>query len=95
VLPVNFVLSGDAVVFRTGPGDKLRGLGQGPVSFEVDAYDPATRTGWSVLVHGVAHPLAPSEAARLALEPWAGGDKPIWVRVEPASITGRRPTPDP
>jgi uncharacterized protein len=94
VLPVNYVLAGGAVVFRTGPGDMLRGLGQGPVSFEVDTYDPATRTGWSVLLHGVARPVAHADVAKLDLEPWAPGDKPIWVRIVPSSITGRRLTRD-
>jgi uncharacterized protein len=90
VLPVNHVLAGGAVVFRTGHGDKLRGLGQGPVSFEVDTYDPATRTGWSVLVHGIADRAQPEDVAHLELEPWAPGDKEVWVRIVPAIITGRR-----
>jgi nitroimidazol reductase NimA-like FMN-containing flavoprotein (pyridoxamine 5'-phosphate oxidase superfamily) len=43
VLPVNYALDGDAVVFRTDPGTKLD---QGPMaraSFEVDAFDRERR----------------------------------------------------
>jgi Pyridoxamine 5'-phosphate oxidase len=64
------------------------------VAFEIDETSPATREGWSVLVQGSAH-LVDSEAERASIvqsgvEPWAGGEKELFVRVIPSRITGRR-----
>ena len=54
VLPVTFVLDGDAVVFRTRAG-WLAGITSGSVlAFEVDDAELALRVGWSVTVCGQA-----------------------------------------
>ena len=92
IVPVNFLLDGDAVVFRTGYGSKFRlaVLRGAPVSFEVDGVDPGQRTGWSVLVQGSATELTADDASRLRLEPWAPGLKSHWIRIAAESITGRR-----
>ena len=57
VLPVNFVLYEQAVVFRTGQdspmGEDLRtGIADADyvVAFEVDEISQATREGWSILI---------------------------------------------
>lgn len=55
VVPVNYVLLRDTVLFRTHPGTKLDALRRRPVAFQVDSIDEAHRIGWSVLVQGVAH----------------------------------------
>jgi nitroimidazol reductase NimA-like FMN-containing flavoprotein (pyridoxamine 5'-phosphate oxidase superfamily) len=90
VVPVNFVLDGEVIVFRTEEGTKLRLLGQGPISFEVDSIDHAHHTGWSVLVRGVAYEADEWEVRHIELEPWVGGPKGHWVRLVPGSVTGRR-----
>ena len=97
VLPVNYVLDGDAVVFATNTGMKLWDTTRGPVVFEVDQVEPATRSGWSVVVHGLAQEVTPADLpalverlAALRLRPWVDGDRPHLVRIAPASITGRR-----
>src|SRR5690348_15001388 len=65
ILPVNFRLVGDAIVFRTAPGTKLDAATRGAVvAFEVDDMDPIEHTGWSVMVTGVARPV--TEPAALA-----------------------------
>ena len=91
VVPVNYVLDGDAPVFRTDYGSKFRlaVLAETPVSFEIDGVDP-DRRGWSVLVQGSATELSEEEARRLRLQPWAPGRKTHWVRIAPESVTGRR-----
>ena len=96
ILPVNFLVDGQDVVFRTGAGSKLSAVEVGHyVGFEADSYDPATETGWSVVVNGLAEVVDDAEeAARLdalGLSPW-GGDASgrVWVRIRPSSITGRR-----
>lgn len=99
VFPVNYVLDGDAVVIRTGTGTKLYGATRSPVSFEVDDLDREARTGWSVVLTGVAQEVTdldrPDLVERLrdvAIEPWAPGDKPTLLRLAPAIVTGRRIT---
>jgi len=96
VLPVNFVVSDGAVVFRTVPGTKLDAATAGAVvAFEADEYGPATPTGaWSVLVRGVARELNGEELSKartLPLESWAwDGQADRFVRIEPTVLTGRR-----
>lgn len=97
VVPVNFVVDGDAVVFRTDAGTKLRAAERGRVAFEADDYDAATRTGWSVVIHGEAEEVTPYDhpetwrrVCSLPVDPWAGGEKAHWLRVTAVSVTGRR-----
>jgi uncharacterized protein len=94
-LPVNFVLDQYTVLFRTDEGTKLDvAVRLGPVAFQIDGVDQATRTGWSVLVRGEAKEVTdPAELAlvrRLPLYPWAPGAKGHYVRILPSSLTGRR-----
>ena len=90
VVPVNFVVDGETVLFRTDAGSKFRlaVLGGHPVSFQVDGVDPGRRTGWSILLQGEAVEVDPSELEQ-AVEPWAPGRKDHWVRIVPSSISGR------
>ena len=99
VFPVNYVLDGDAVVIRTTSGTKLYGVTRGFVSFEVDDLHTDSRTGWSVVLTGVAQEVTdfdrPDLVERLRAvspEPWAPGDRPTIVRLAPDTVTGRRIT---
>ena len=93
VFPVNYVLDGDTIVFRTDPGTKLAAASFEHVAVEVDCIDH--RRSWSVLVQGVGHHVTPDFARvrtsrDLGDRLWAPGDKEHWVRVIPREITGRR-----
>jgi nitroimidazol reductase NimA-like FMN-containing flavoprotein (pyridoxamine 5'-phosphate oxidase superfamily) len=96
VLPVNHVMDRQDPVFRTARGSKLSAAeGQAVVAFEVDGYDVRTRSGWSVLVNGRAHAIYEEaeiqRLSRLGLRPWVSdADRPFWIRIRPASISGRR-----
>jgi nitroimidazol reductase NimA-like FMN-containing flavoprotein (pyridoxamine 5'-phosphate oxidase superfamily) len=96
ILPVNFTVDGQDVVFRTAAGSKLSAVEVGHyVGFEADSYDKAKRTGWSVVVNGLAEIVeSDDEAARLdslGLSSWGeGASGRVWVRIRPSSITGRR-----
>jgi nitroimidazol reductase NimA-like FMN-containing flavoprotein (pyridoxamine 5'-phosphate oxidase superfamily) len=95
IYPVNHAVDGQTIVFRTEPGAVLRALNRSPaVSFQVDDFDAATSTGWSVLVKGAAREVTSAQEERpllgLDLRYWAVGPKPVWVRIEPAEVTGRR-----
>jgi nitroimidazol reductase NimA-like FMN-containing flavoprotein (pyridoxamine 5'-phosphate oxidase superfamily) len=101
VQPVNYKVIDGAIVFRTEEysslGEDLRtGIpdAQYHVAFEVDDIDGATKTGWSVLVQGAVHHVDDeSERASLlaaGVEPWAGGEKGLFLRITPLHVTGRR-----
>ena len=90
VVPVNFVLDGETIVFRSDPGEKLTLLADQPVSLQADRFDWYRRIGWSVLVRGIAREIDPRQVAGLDVQTWAPGAKEHYVRVIPDSITGRR-----
>ena len=92
VVPVNFVLDGDTILFRTDVGDTTLRLFENPASFQVDRFDWYRRIGWSVLIQGNARLLTPDEADALDTEvaPWAPGERELVVRIVPESISGRR-----
>jgi nitroimidazol reductase NimA-like FMN-containing flavoprotein (pyridoxamine 5'-phosphate oxidase superfamily) len=96
VLPVNYALDGDTVLFRTAEGTVLNQASLAVVAFEVDHLDSDTHSGWSVLVQGTARDIGDaidhtSERQRqLSLITWAPGRRPRWFQVHPDKITGRR-----
>ena len=69
VLPVNHTVVGRRVVFRTFRGSLLHeALMKEPVAFQVDAFDPERRTGWSVVVRGIAEQDLVTSAHRAGLQ---------------------------
>jgi nitroimidazol reductase NimA-like FMN-containing flavoprotein (pyridoxamine 5'-phosphate oxidase superfamily) len=95
IFPVNYRLIDGAIMFRTAPGSKMSAAAVGAViAFEVDDYQRADRSGWSVLAVGTAQVVDdPDLAARVddaGLEPFAAGPRTTIVRVEPIFLSGRR-----
>ena len=95
LLPVNFAVVAGTIVIRTGAGTAIDGHADGQVAFEVDRIDEALSQGWSVLVRGRAHRVAhPAELQIVrrdaAIWPWPGGERDVYVRIIPDTITGRR-----
>lgn len=94
IFPVNHQVDHGSVVFRTAAGTKLAAAVGHEVAFEVDGYDPSTRTAWSVVVKGEAQRISRLydvlDAVELPIFPWHGGAKPYFVRIEPDLVTGRR-----
>ncbi len=96
ILPVNHVVDGQDVIFRTAYGSKLAtAQDYEQVAFQADDYDERSRSGWSVLITGRAELVLEDADIRrleaLQLHPWARGvDRTFWVRIVPDSITGRR-----
>jgi len=94
ILPVNYSMVGHRVVVRTAEGAKFDAVHRS-VCFEVDDYDRAGRTGWSVVVRGQLYEALDSEIAKwdaegLLPQPWAEGPKDHVIGIEPSVITGRR-----
>lgn len=98
VLPVNYMLDGRDIVFRTAPDSSLAAV-RGPVAFEVDDLLQSARLGWSVLVTGDAKRVTDEAESRRftarAPTPWPGGERTVWIRIRPKHVTGRRVAPRP
>ena len=99
ILPVNYVLDGDAVVIRTDSPKITAAADHTRVAFEVDDVDERTRSGWSVLVQGWGQDLTDAAGSafeqlrRRSIGPWAPGEKAHWLAVEIRHISGRRIRP--
>lgn len=96
LIPVNFALIDGAIYFRTLPDGFLSSLARGhdDVAFGVDHYD-VFRDGWNVTVRGGASEVEDRATINKVLsnhrlKPWAGGVRPLVIRVTPISIAGRR-----
>jgi uncharacterized protein len=94
IMPVNYLMHGEAVVFRTDPNGRLGGaLRSATAAFEIDGIDEGERTGWSVVVFGrveeVVDPQELDELRQTPLLPWAPGDRSQYVRITPELVTGR------
>jgi nitroimidazol reductase NimA-like FMN-containing flavoprotein (pyridoxamine 5'-phosphate oxidase superfamily) len=93
IFPLNFVLDGESVVFRTAEGSKLvEVVINEQVAFEVDGWND--NGGWSVVIKGSAAVVESGEqhdrAEALPLRPWVPTIKTNFVRITPTEITGRR-----
>ena len=100
IFPVNYAMEHGVIVIRTHPGTKLTAAGHANVTFEVDDIDRRSRSGWSVLVRGLAEEVTSDHRAELVertkatgVRPWAPGDHGRWMRVIPQAISGRRIVP--
>lgn len=93
-IPVNYRMDGEDVLFRVSPASTMcRHLHHANVSFEVDRLDDFHQTGWSVIVRGessyVESDALPDHRAERPV-PWARGLRPVYVRIRPGRVTGRR-----
>jgi len=94
IYPINYAVDDRTIVFRTGPGSKLRAVTQSQVvAFEVDAVDEPRRAGWSVVMQGRAQEITdPAElraAGHRALDVWIPAERPVWIRITPTRVSGR------
>lgn len=93
IIPVNYIVDGASVIFRSATGMKLSLLRNHAVAFEVDHIDVSSASGWSVLLRGRAQELTHWETDHLNVSTWAPGDRTHFIRVVPDAVTGRRITP--
>ncbi|MGH1488764.1 MAG: pyridoxamine 5'-phosphate oxidase family protein [Acidimicrobiales bacterium] len=96
VLPVAFGVIRHQLAFRSARGAKLGAARMNrPVAFEVDRWDAESRSGWSVLVEGMADtvydPDEEAELESLDVLRWTPHSfETDWVRILPNNISGRR-----
>ena len=95
-LPVNYMLDGDAIIFRTEQTGRLASTvaAEGSVlAFQVDSIEEEAESGWSVLVVGLARQVSDPEEAlglqRLGLSAWGLNGTGVYVRIPLARVTGR------
>ena len=96
ILPVNYVVDGASIVFRTAPYGVLgRHAWHDRIAFEIDDTDVPTKSGWSVLATGQGELV--EDAGELAAlraftdnRPWGPGSRLLYVRLRRDSLTGRR-----
>jgi len=96
ILPVNYSIVNESVVFRTSPTGVVATHNWGSqIAFEVDHADYADHRGWSVLATGRGQRVEDAdELAHIKRtwdpRPWAGGARPLYVRLAWDELTGRR-----
>ncbi|MFE9846157.1 helix-turn-helix domain-containing protein [Streptomyces goshikiensis] len=95
VLPVNYLIAGPDIAFRTAVEALAARAAGTEVAFEIDNIDDVTAGGWSVLAVGELEAVtAPEEIQHLTAtarsQPWAGGPRTHWMKLTPVRLTGRR-----
>ncbi|WP_329096229.1 helix-turn-helix domain-containing protein [Streptomyces sp. NBC_01439] len=95
IFPVNYVVAGGDIAFRTSGEALLAGAAGTEVAFEVDHIDDAMKQGWSVMAVGEVAGVTDGDALQrldaLARSlPWAGGHRTHWMSINPVRVTGRR-----
>ncbi len=93
IFPVNFLVTGAMIFIRSAPGSKLVDIANEPeVAFETDGKHGRTR--WSVVAKGTAERMPYDtdihDSGVLELRTLTSSAKWNYVRIVPASITGRR-----
>lgn len=96
---VNHLVDDGVIIIRSHLGAAIVGHataeGGAVVCYEADQFDTDLRTGWSVVVTGMARLIRDSDAIeryRGLLEPWFPGDMDHVIAIEPGIVTGRRLT---
>jgi uncharacterized protein len=100
IFPVNFALDSRVIVLRVSEGTKFLAANHANVTFETDQIDQTARTGWSVLVRGLAEEVTERHRDDLierthsaGVQPWAPVEHGHWMRLIPHAISGRRIVP--
>ncbi|MFX0577876.1 pyridoxamine 5'-phosphate oxidase family protein [Nocardia nepalensis] len=98
IRPVNHLVEADGrIIVRTRLTSRLtsavRGNSDVVVAYEADEIDPLLRTGWSVVVTGLARPVTdPERIARYErlLHPWVDQLMDTVIEIEPSIVSGIR-----
>lgn len=99
VQPVNYLLDGEEIIFRTANGSKLAAATRNAVvAFQLDEFDMTARSGWTVLGVGeayeVVNPARLAELADLQPDPWVREHDAHTLSIPLTIVTGRRLTTD-
>jgi nitroimidazol reductase NimA-like FMN-containing flavoprotein (pyridoxamine 5'-phosphate oxidase superfamily) len=96
LIPANFAVLDGLLFLRTAPGGILSQLTHGDheVAFGIEHHD-VFRQGWNVTVRGTAAGVEDRATINQVLghkrlRPWAGGVRPLVIKITPRSLAGRR-----
>ena len=96
IVPVNYAVVADTVIFRTTPFSLLGTVGWGHrLAFEVDHVDHERWRGWSVVAAGPAELVENEEELSVIRtfwdpKPYAGGERLLYIRLPWDKLTGRQ-----
>lgn len=96
IVPVNYAVYGDAIVFRTAAHGELGTYGPNSSAvFEIDNLDHIQRQGWSVVATGrlavVDDPDERADIRRTAdPTPWADGLRGLYMKLSWRDLSGCR-----
>jgi nitroimidazol reductase NimA-like FMN-containing flavoprotein (pyridoxamine 5'-phosphate oxidase superfamily) len=91
IRPVNHVVDGDDIVIRTHLESTMSACDGAVVAYETDRLDRRTRTGWSVIVTGVASVVDnPLEIERFEnlVHPWIDQPVTYLLRIKSDVVDG-------
>ena len=96
IVPLNYAMSDDAIVFRTMPYSELGTYGwDTDLAFEIDHLDYEKHQGWSVVAIGRASMVEDPDELRAIRAgwdptPWVGGRRYLYIKLRWRDLTGRR-----
>ena len=95
ILPVNYIINNDSIIFRTVPGGEIfHHALQSICAFEIDETDEFFESGWSVVAVGRLELATDEDFASMRYgklpEPWAGGNRWMFLRLRCEQVSGRR-----
>jgi nitroimidazol reductase NimA-like FMN-containing flavoprotein (pyridoxamine 5'-phosphate oxidase superfamily) len=96
IVPVNYTMLDDAIIIRTAPYSLLGTYGRDTTfAFEIDEFDRERGRAWSVQARGRVEPVTDhGELERIRQDaeprPWAGGSRPLYLRLRWSELTGRQ-----
>ena len=96
IVPVNYAVVDDAILFRTSPYSLVATQGVDTViAFEVDDVNLESHHAWSVVVRGTSEAVTdPTVLAHIQTvwepRPWAAGSRNLVVRLPWEDLTGRK-----
>ena len=95
IVPVNFAVIHDRIVFRSDPGDKVSRLPLRHVCIEADGSADVNHV-WSVVAVGLARDVTTAldveyeEMRRTIVSTFVPLQDPHWIAIDVESISGRR-----
>jgi len=96
IVPVNYTVVDGAIIVRTSPYSLLGTYGRDTTfAFEIDEFDRVGGRGWSVQARGRVEAVADHAEIQLIREsaephPWAGGARPLYLRLRWTELSGRQ-----
>jgi nitroimidazol reductase NimA-like FMN-containing flavoprotein (pyridoxamine 5'-phosphate oxidase superfamily) len=96
IIPINYSVVDNAIVFRTTPYSLLGTHGRNAqLAFEVDHFDYSDHRGWSVVARGRGDAVTDSAEIQRVRDmwpprPWADGQRNLFFKLFWSEISGRR-----